>query len=281
MSGENFISQREALDLLGDPTASFVDGSWYLPAQKRDAKKEYRSARIPNAIFFDIDAIADPDTDLPHMLPHPDVFAEVMSNLGIGNDDTIIVYDGPGLFSAPRVWWTFKVMGAAHVRILEGGFDCWKESDMPVETGNPNKLAASVFKSRFSPEKVASMAAVEANTGSGEAIVLDARPTARFKGKEAEPRPGLRSGHIPNSFSLPFADLVEDGRLRDQDELEQIFRRLNIKSDTAVITTCGSGVTAAILSLALTEAGRNNHKLFDGSWAQWGMPSGPEVSTDA
>ncbi len=280
MVSENIISQREALDWLGNDNVSFVDGSWYLPAQKRDAKEEFKNARIQNAIFFDIDVIADPDTELPHMLPHPEVFAMAAGTLGLTHDKLIIVYDGPGLFSAPRVWWTLKIMGAKKVKILEGGFDAWKAEGLPIETGNPKNPRPAIFQTHFLHDKVANISDVESNIQSGDAIVLDARPSARFNGEAAEPRPGMRSGHIPKSKSLPASDIVENGKFIENTKLNKIFHDLQIHPDTNVITSCGSGVTAAILTLALTETGRNNTRLFDGSWAQWGLPDGPEIMTD-
>ena len=280
MAYENFITQRETLDFLNKENVSFVDGSWYLPAQKRDAKQEFKSARIQGAVYFDIDLIADPNTDLPHMLPHPDMFAEVAGMLGLAHDKPIIVYDGPGLFSAPRVWWTLKIMGAKNVKILEGGFDAWKAEGLPIEKGDPRRPKQTIFQTHFLHDKVASISDVENNIKSGRATLLDARPNARFKGIAPEPRQGMRSGHIPKSSSLPSSDLVENGKLIELQKLNKIFHDLNIHSDTPVITSCGSGVTAAILALALNETGRDNIKLFDGSWAQWGLPDGPEISTN-
>lgn len=279
MTSPNFITQDEALDLIDKNNISFIDGSWYLPAHNRDAKQEYDIARIPNAIYFDIDAIADPDTDLPHMLPHPDTFSEVAGILGISDDKTLIVYDGLGLFSAPRVWWTLKIMGAYDVRILEGGFDKWRKEGLPVERGKPQKQQQAIFKSRFTSKKVASIQTVEQAMSSENTTIIDARPAARFNGEVAEPREGLRSGHIPNSKSLPASEFVKNGKLLDKEELQAIFKTVGIDEKTKVITTCGSGVTAAILSLALNEIGNENYQLFDGSWAQWGMPNGPEVAT--
>lgn len=280
MTSDNIISQREALNLLGNPDVSFVDGSWYLPAQKRNAKEEFGIARIPSAVFFDIDAIADPDTDLPHMLPHPEVFAEVAGVLGLSHDKLIIVYDGPGMFSAPRVWWTLKVMGAQNVKVLEGGFDNWKTENLPVERGIPNQPRQSIFQAHFAHNKVASRKDVENNINYGRAITLDARPNDRFKGTAPEPREGLRSGHIPKSLSLPASDLIENGALLEASKLNKIFHDMLIYPDSEVITTCGSGVTAAILVLALHESGRENTRLYDGSWAEWGRPDGPEINSN-
>ncbi len=280
MASNNIISQREALNWLSNPDVSFVDGSWYLPSQNRNAIEEFNSARIPGAVFFDIDAIADPDTDLPHMLPHPEVFAEVAGVLGLRHDKLIIVYDGPGMFSAPRVWWTLKTMGAHNVKILEGGFDNWKIENLPIEKGAPKKARQSIFQAHFSHDRVASQTDVENNIKYGRAITLDARPGDRFNGTAPEPREGMRSGHIPKSLSLPASDLIENGTLIDVQKLNKKFHDMFIYPDSEVITTCGSGVTAAILILALHESGRENTKLYDGSWAQWGLPDGPEISTD-
>ena len=280
MSGTNFISQQSALELIGRADVSFVDGSWYLPDMGRDAKTEFSNMRIPGAVFFDIDAIADQDTDLPHMLPSPEDFAKQVSVLGISDQHLIVVYDGPGLFSAARVWWTFKVMGAPDVRILEGGLDAWKAKGLPLETGNPNPPRAHLFNANFSADRVADMGAVQENIGSENAIVVDARPEARFKGEAPEPRPGLRGGHIPKSVSLPYENLVVEGKLRPREELDRSFTEMGIHHDTSVITSCGSGVTAAILTLALAESGRPNCRIYDGSWAQWGQPDGPPVETD-
>lgn len=280
MSSNNIISQREALNWLSNPDASFVDGSWYLPSQNRNAKEEFNSARIPGAVFFDIDAIADPDTDLPHMLPHPEVFAEVAGVLGLSHDKLIIVYDGPGMFSAPRVWWTLKTMGAQNVKILEGGFGSWKIENLPIEKGLPKQAKQSIFQAHFSHDRVVSQKDVENNIKYSRAMTLDARPGDRFNGTAPEPREGMRSGHIPKSLSLPASDLIENGTLIDVQKLNKKFHDLSIYPESEVITTCGSGVTAAILILALHESGRQNTKLYDGSWAEWGRPDGPEISTD-
>lgn len=280
MQTENLISAADALNFVGNPAVTFIDASWYLPAQGRDGEAEYKVHRIPGAIYFDIDKIADPDTDLPHMLPHPEVFAHIAGSLGISSDTLNIVYDGPGLFSAPRVWWTLKVMGARHVKILKGGFDKWRQQDLPIETGKPRGHRPAIFDAKYDSQKVASISTVEANLKNGTAAVLDARPHDRFNGTSPEPREGLRSGHIPHSKSLPASKLVKDGMLADMTTLERHFRDLRIEDDTPVITTCGSGVTAAILALALEETGRTNVKLFDGSWAEWGKQDGPPIETN-
>lgn len=280
MTQANFISQEKAVALVGQTDVSFVDGSWYLPSQGRNAKAEFEQMRIPGAVYFDIDAVSDTTTDLPHMLPTPQEFAKAVSLLGIGHDHLIVVYDGPGLFSAPRVWWTFKIMGAETVAILEGGMDGWKDANLPIETGNPNPPLAHIFEPSFHPERVCDIDDLQQAINEGNTVVLDARPNDRFKGNAPEPRAGLRSGHMPGSVSLPFNLLMENGRMKEPQSLDTLFTELGIDQDTPVITSCGSGVTAAIITLALDQAGRTNHRLFDGSWAQWGKPDGPPVLID-
>ncbi|MGI9351376.1 MAG: 3-mercaptopyruvate sulfurtransferase [Rhizobiaceae bacterium] len=280
MTKANFISQSDAHELLGLNDVSFVDASWYLPAQGRDGHAEYLKMRIPGAVFFDIDKIADPETELPHMLPSPEIFEQHASVLGISSDHLIVVYDGPGLFSAPRVWWTFKVMGASDVRILSEGFDSWKSNDLPIETGNPNPPLARIYHADFRPEEVVSRQEVIQAQNNPKTVILDARPNPRFRGAAAEPRPGLRSGHIPGSKSLPFDQVMNGNQLKSPEELDQLFSAMGIGKDRPVVTSCGSGVTAAVLALALNETGRENVRLYDGSWADWGLPDGPEIETD-
>ncbi len=276
----NFIIQEDALEMLGRSDVSFVDASWYLPAQGRDGYAEYQQMRIPGAVYFDIDKIADQDTDLPHMLPTAESFSQHVSMLGISDDNLIIVYDGPGIFSAPRVWWTLKMMGAADVRILVGGIDAWKAANLPLETGNPNPPRARIFRARPDETRVATQDQVQASIGDPKTIILDARSNDRFRGVAAEPRAGLRSGHIPGSKSLPFTELLEGAKLKSPEMLDEIFKDLGIDNDQSVITSCGSGVTAAVLALALAQTGRSNFRLFDGSWAQWGLPDGPKIESD-
>lgn len=279
MASSHLISQKEAVDLVGDENTSFVDGSWYLPVHNRDGKEEFASRRIPGAVFFNIDAIADQSTGLPHMLLAPEAFARAAGELGLTTERTIIVYDGPGIFSAPRVWWTLKVMGAKNVSVLEGGMDQWAAAGLPVETGPPVTPPHRQFDTKFDPAVVAGQNEVVANIESADAQVLDARPADRFSGEAPEPRPGLRKGHIPGSLSLPFDQVIRDGTLKPAEELDQLFSDMGVDKDTPVITSCGSGVTAALLGLALTHSGRRNFRVYDGSWAEWGLPDGPEVET--
>lgn len=263
------ITAQEAAGLIGQPGTAFVDASWYLPAQNRDGRAEFDEIRIPGAVYFDIDEISDRDSPLPHMLPSPDTFAQAVGGMGIAHTDEIIVYDGPGLFSCARVWWMFRIMGARNVRIVDGGFDSWRKKGLPTERGLPEPIRKAVFQPDFDASRVKSIADIRANMKTGAAMVLDARPYGRFTGEVPEPRPGLRSGHIPGSHSLPFSEFVENGKLKDITALKAIFGGLSL--DREAITTCGSGVTAAVISLALESVGHTNNSLYDGSWAEWGQ----------
>jgi thiosulfate/3-mercaptopyruvate sulfurtransferase len=274
-----FIISADALhDLLGKPQVRIVDASWYLPAQNRDAKSEYIAQRIPGAVFFDIDTICDRQSALPHMMPDAETFSSAASELGISESDHIIIYDGPGLFSAARVWWMFRVMGARQVQILDGGFDRWKATKKPVETGPPPPVARSQFNAIPDFTRIADIGDIRKNLKTGDVLVLDARPYARFTGQTAEPRPGLRSGHIPGSLSLPFDTLTENGSLKNIDALRKIFDEFPLTNNRPLITSCGSGVTAAVISLALESIGHDRHALYDGSWAEWGQADNAPVA---
>lgn len=266
-----FVSTQWLAARLGDPSVKIVDGSWYLPDQKRNAREEYVAAHIPGAVFFDIDTIADASSGLPHMLPSEELFAKTAGAMGISNDDTIVIYDGHGLFSAARVWWTFRTFGAAHVYILDGGFPRWTADSLPV-TSEPSHPLPSIFHARLNRPRVVSKPEMLAHVANGSVAIADARPAARFAGTAPEPRPGLRSGHMPGAASVPSSLLVADGRLKSPAEIEEIFRQQRLDLTGDVVTTCGSGVTAAILSLALETIGHKDHALYDGSWAEWGMP---------
>jgi thiosulfate/3-mercaptopyruvate sulfurtransferase len=254
---------------LEDENVVVVDASWYLPSANRKPYEEYLAGHIPGAVFFGIDEIADKKTDLPHMLPRPEEFATTVGALGIGNADTIVVYDETGLFSAPRVWWTLTAMGATDVRLLDGGGRKWRAENRPLETGLTMRRP-KIFTPGFRPELVESFADVATFVRTGEKAIVDARPAERFRGEAPEPRPGLASGHIPTSRNVPVGSLSVDGHLRPANELNAIFTEAGIDLEKPIVTTCGSGVTAATLALALQVAGARDVAVYDGSWAEWG-----------
>lgn len=254
---------------LGTPGLSIVDASWYLPTQGRDARAEYDAAHIPGAVFFDQDAVVDAESELPHTLPDPATFARHAGSMGISADDTIVVYDGPGLFSAPRVWWMFRIMGVYQVYVLDGGLDGWKAENRPV-TADKTKIAPNFFHVDFDASRVASLDDMKKVVDSGESQIADARPAGRFTGDEPEPRAGVRGGHMPGAKSLPASTLSENGRLLPPEKLRQRFEEAGIDLDKPVVTSCGSGITAAVITLALETLGHSANRLYDGSWTEWG-----------
>ena len=263
---------------LGGPDLSVVDGSFYLPAQKRDAAQEFLAGHISGAVRFDIDAIADYDNPLPHMLPSPEQFARDVGVLGVADTDTIVVYDGVGLFSAPRVWWTFRLFGAEKVFILEGGLPRWKSEGRAVKSG-PSRRKPKVFHARKPRDIVAALSDVQAALAGKTAQIVDARPADRFRGQAPEPRPGVRSGHIPCSLNVPSTAVVENGTLLSAERLKQVFAKGDVDIDKPVITSCGSGVSAATLWLALDALGREPRALYDGSWSEWGSRHDLPIAT--
>lgn len=266
---------------LGEPGLVVVDASWYLPAQKRDARAEYDAAHIPGAVFFDHDLISDQDSPLPHTLSSPQDFAKYVGTMGISADDTIVVYDGPGFFSAPRAWWMFRVMGVFQVYILDGGFDRWKAAGRPV-TSEPTKIAPGVFHADFDASRVASLEEMRRIVDTKSSQIADARGPGRFTGSEAEPRAGVRSGHMPGAMNVPASMLSENGSFLPKDRLRKMIEGAGLDLSRPIVTSCGSGITAAAITLALESLGHKDNRLYDGSWTEWGSLSDtPVVTGDA
>ncbi len=268
----NLVSTEWLAAHLNDANLVVLDSTWHLPTLKRNAHEEYIAAHIKGARFFDIDQTSDRASPLPHMLPIAEQFSAQMSALGIGNDSHVVVYDSYGLFSAARCWWMFKVFGHDKISVLDGGLKKWLAEGRNVESGEPPPPLAKHFAATFNSQMVRSMAEVEASTDQ----IADARSAARFRGEEPEPRAGVRPGHIPHARNVHYASLLAaDGTMRSQKDLAMKFADAGIDTAKPVITSCGSGVTAAILTLALTELGAKDHALYDGSWAQWGASTMP------
>lgn len=254
---------------LHDPDVRVVDGSWHMPQAKRDPAREFTEAHLPGAVFFDIDGIADRSSGLPHMLPSPDAFAKAVGALGIGDGDRVIVYDSRGVVSAARVWWTFRVFGQDAVAVLDGGLPKWRAEGRPLASGTASP-APRTFKARFRPELVRDVAQVKANLETRGEQIVDARSRGRFAGTEPEPRAGLRGGHMPGSLNLPYDELhASDGTLRPPAELREAFAAAKVDLARPVVTTCGSGITASVLALALHRIGRPDAAVYDGSWTEW------------
>ncbi|HEX3496132.1 MAG TPA: 3-mercaptopyruvate sulfurtransferase [Methylocella sp.] len=264
-----FVSTAWLAENLDAPDLAVIDGTFFLPDEKRDAKAEYLEGHIPGAVFFDIDAIADHATKLPHMLPHPENFADAMEKLGLGDGMRFVVYDASNLQGGARVWWTLRVFGARDAKILAGGMPRWRAEGRPLEQGIVRR-APRRFSVMFDKTAVADAGNVKDASEAGSAQILDARAAARFSGMAAEPRPGLRSGHIPGSLNLPWREVVESGEIKPAGEIKTLMARAGVDVERPVITSCGSGVTAAILVLALASVGKSDVALYDGSWAEWG-----------
>jgi len=264
---------------LKDPDIRILDASWYLPDMNRDARAEYDNAHIPGARFFDIDEMSDHRSKMPHMAPPPEKFISRMRAMGIGDGHQVVVYDGAGLFSAARVWWLFRLMGKSDVAVLNGGLPKWQAEGREIEDMPPVIRDRHMTVQRQA-HMVKDVTQVAAASKLGDHEILDARSAARFRGEQAEPRAGLRSGHIPNSKNIPFGTLLNrDGTMKSVEALKAVFEAEGVNLDKPVITTCGSGVTAAVINLALERVGQRNHSLYDGSWAEWGMYGDLKVAT--
>lgn len=262
---------------LKDPDLRVLDASWYMPAHNRDGRAEYAAGHIPGARFFDIDEISDQRSPLPHMAPPPEKFISRMRAMGVGDGHQVVVYDGAGLFSAARVWWTFRLMGKLDVAVLDGGLPKWRAEGREIEDMPPVARDRHMTVSRQN-HLVKDVTQVAHAAKLGEAEIVDARPAARFRGEAPEPRPGLRSGRIPGSRNVPFSALLNgDGTMKPLAETRAVFEAAGVDLAKPAITLCGSGVTSAILSLALERLGHRNHALYDGSWAEWGMYEDLEV----
>lgn len=274
-----FVISRDDLKArLGEPGLAIVDASWYLPAAGRNGRDEYDAAHIPGAVFFDQDLIADKESGLPHTLPSPELFARHVGAMGITADETVVVYDGPGMFSAPRVWWMFRLMGVKNVLVLDGGLDGWKVAGFPV-TNEVTKIAATLFTPSFNEAKVVSFEEMSKIVDKRSSQIADARAAGRFTGRDAEPREGMRSGHMPGARNVPVGTLSENGELKSLDSLRNIFADAGVDLNKPVVTSCGSGVTAAVITLALTSLGHEDNRLYDGSWSEWGSRQDTPVVT--
>ena len=280
-TSEHLVTTDWLADHLDAPDVVVVDASWHLPTAERDGKAEYLEEHIPGALYFDIDDLSDTDSPLPHMLPSPEKFASRMRRMGVGDGKRVVAYDTVGLFSAARAWWMFRVMGHDDVAILDGGLKKWKAEGRPLEDRPPPPAQERHFTARFQAMMVRDKSDMARMAERAAAQIIDARGRDRFSGTAPEPREGLRSGHIPGSSNLPYSELLnEDGTVRPVDDIREAFINAGVDLSKPVATTCGSGVTAAVLALGLTLVGHKNHSLYDGSWTEWGADSKLPVETD-
>jgi thiosulfate/3-mercaptopyruvate sulfurtransferase len=270
----DWLAQR-----LGDPSTQVVDATWYMPGEAGSGRADYAAGHIPGAVFFDIDETSEPATDLPHMLPTPAAFAEAAGRSGLRREAQIVVYDARGLFSAARVWWTLRTMGFAHVFVLDGGLPRWRAEGRPLETTTPAPEPAAL-SAAFRPELVRDIEAVKACVAGGTAQMVDARGGPRFRAEAPEPRAGVRGGHMPGARNVHYAALLNpDATLKPAAELRALFESAGVDLAKPIVTTCGSGVTAAMLSLALARIGIADVPVYDGSWTEWGGRTDTPVVT--
>jgi len=278
MTEHPLVSTQWLSEHLSSPDLVVIN-AWMPPVTHPDAPPVYPNAHIPGAVFFDVNEICDKTSNLPHMLPAPHIFSSAMRKLGIGDGQTLVVYDDFGFYSAPRVWWTLRTMGAQRVYILDGGFPKWRAEGRPFDGDQPRRMERH-FTSRLNHGAVADLGHVRETVATGNRQILDARSADRFSGDAPEPRAGLRRGHMPAALNLPFTKLISsDGTFLPQDQLAEAYREAGVDLERPVTTTCGSGVTAAILTLGLTILGVRDLALYDGSWAEWGGREDTEVAT--
>ncbi|EHT12058.1 3-mercaptopyruvate sulfurtransferase [Klebsiella michiganensis] len=270
MSTSFFVAADWLAEHIDDPEIQIIDARMAPPGQEqRNLNAEYQAGHIPGAVFFDIEALSDHTSPLPHMMPRAEAFAVAMRELGVSSDKHLVVYDEGNLFSAPRAWWMLRTSGVERVSIVAGGLEGWRRDELPLEQGLP-ELPEGEFDVNFDPQVIKRLTDVLLVSHEGSAQIVDARPAGRFNGLVAEPRPGLRSGHIPGALNVPWNELVINGELKTTDELNEIFARQGIDFERPIIASCGSGVTAAVVVLALTTLGVNGVSLYDGSWSEWG-----------
>ena len=278
----SLIETEELARELHAPDLVILDASWHMPAEGRNARAEYLAEHIPGALFFDIDEIADTKSHLPHMLPPPEKFSSRMRSMGIGDGSRIVVYDSAGLFSAARVWWTFRVMGVQDISVLNGGLPKWKREGHPLESGEPTARTARHFTARRNANLVRDLSDMKSLIKDRTAEIVDARAAERFAGKAPESRAGLRSGHIPRAHNLPFAKLIaKDGTLKPAPEVERLFEEAGVDLSKPVVASCGSGITAGVLALALAEIGHRRTSVYDGSWSEWGADQNLPIETSS
>ncbi len=273
-------TEQLAEQIESSPTLRVADASWHMPASGRDPKAEYAARRIPGALFFDIDGLSDDKTSLPHMIPPHEKFALAMRRLGMGDGRHVVVYDTQGIFSAARAWWMFRFFGHSEVSVLDGGFPKWLAEGRPVEEEEPTPARERHYTGRTNLNLVRDVTQVAKAAKLGTEQIVDARAPGRFAGAEPEPRPGLRAGHIPGSRNVPFSSLLNpDGTMKAPAELKAVFEAAGVDLARPIITSCGSGVTAAVVSLALSRLGHTENALYDGSWAEWGSYADLPIET--